>query len=92
MNLDEARAWSIERLKFEVEVLEKKQYDKLDRELRDIAEDYYNETPQTNPGAFDRDGNRTADGAPWVLSSYPAQLERMQEQIDALRDIIRNKL
>ncbi len=91
ININEAKNWSVDRLRFEIETLERK-YDELRTELREIQEDYYNDTPKTNPSAFDSLGMRTAAGAPIGLSSIPRELEHIKKQINALRDIVRSEL
>ena len=91
LDLNEARTWSVERLKFEIDVLEKEWRD-IQHDLDRISEDYYNETPETNPGAFDRDGYRLACAAPGVLSTYPQIIDRKKDEIEQLRNIIRSKL
>jgi hypothetical protein len=91
IDMNEAKRWSMERLRFEIDTLQR-EYDELKRELKEIEEDYYNETPDTNPSAFDRYGMRLADAAPIGLQSIPRQLECIRDQINALRDIVRAKL
>ena len=88
---NEAENWTIERLRFELETLERK-YDNLGRELREIEEDYYDETPETNPSAFDRHGMRLADAAPVGLTSIPPRMDRIEKEIRMFRSIIRKKM
>lgn len=91
VNIIEAGNWSVARLKFEIETLER-EYDRQKRDFREIEEDYLNETPETNPGAFDRHGFRLAAAAPCGLDIIPRQLESIQDDIDKLRNILRGKL
>jgi hypothetical protein len=91
VNLQEAKAWSVERLKFEIGVLQER-YESVRREYRELQEDYDAETPDSNPGAFDSDGSRLADAAPIGLYSLPGEMEKIKSQIEALRNILRSRL
>ena len=89
---DEARGWSIDKLRFELETLER-EYDRLYREYRAIEEDYHNETPETNPSAFHPfHGYRLAEAAPIGLTTIPREMEHIKEQIKILREVLRGKL
>ena len=79
LDMGEARNWSRERIKFEIETRRQDIHD-LQQELSDIRMEYA-EDPEGWGGSF-----------PIGLDSLPNQIGSLQIEITTLRDIMRSKL
>lgn len=79
LDLGEAKTWSIERIKFEIETRRQDIQD-LQQELSDIRMEYA-EDPDTPGGGY-----------PEGLDTIPTAIANIQQEINLLREIIRSKL
>jgi hypothetical protein len=79
LDSEEAKNWSTERIKFEIETRRQDMRD-AQQELSDIRMEFA-EDPDSWGGSH-----------PCGLDSIPNQIERLQKEIATLRDIMRSKL
>jgi len=79
LDTDEAKTWSTERVKFEIETRRQDIQD-LQEELSDIRMEYA-EDPDGWGGSY-----------PVGLDSLPYRIGKLQEEITELREIMRSKL
>lgn len=79
LDISEARGWSIERMKFEIETRRQDVQD-LQRELSDLRLEYA-EDPDSWHGSY-----------PGGLDFLPRDISKLQNEIESLRELMRSKL
>lgn len=80
LDVTEAKSWSMERLKFEIETRRQDIQD-IQRELSDIRREYEEDPDSWGPGGY-----------PGALDFMPRDIGNLQSEIEKLREIVRSKI